>query len=177
MKRHRNLVILAITSVILAVGMPGCKKDSSPNNLAPIEASLKQDLTSAQGYNTQLADRLQLTGMEFSDSLCHRYDSLYHQCDTSFTMDFQRHCRQMAANMNGGNMMGGGMMGGGMYCNMDSIEEHINGMPHMNTYRMDSLLLADRQYCPGMAPVPQNVQEMYDQMQALRISHRHLHGW
>ena len=114
------------------------------------------------------------------DSTCKVYDMNYHQNDTAFSMHYYQYCLDMMK-MKGmgtnGKMGSGGMMGGsgGMMCNMDSMMVVMKGMMNMNTFKMDSMMDLHMVNCPAMGSMSSNMNNMFNNMQAMRKEHMTLH--
>ena len=180
----RKIAVIAIGAVMLFAASCNKSKTSPDTNSADLkatEALLNKDYSQAQQYESLLVERHKTPGMTMTDPTCNMYDSLYHMPDTSFTMHFQVYCLDMMK-MNGmgsnGMMNGsGGMMGGsgGMMCNMDSLFFVMRNMMNMNTFKMDSMMLIHEKNCPSMGTMTANMQNMINNMQAMRKEHMTLH--
>ncbi len=173
----RKIAIIAIGAVMLFAA--GCNKsktspDTNSEDLKAMEALLNKDYSQAQQYESLLVERHKTPGMTMMDSTCKMYDSLYHMPDTSFSIHFQTYCKDMMK-MNG--MGSNGMMGGsgGKMCNMDSMMVVMGNMSHMNTFKMDSMMLLHMKNCPAMGTMTTNMQSMVNNMQAMRKEHAELH--
>jgi len=182
----RKIAIIAIGAIIMLAA--GCNKstttpDQNAENLKATETLLNKDYSQAQQYENLLVERHKTVGMTMTDPTCKMYDSLYHMPDTSFTMHLHEYCLEMMK-MNGmgsNGMMGGGsggMMGGGsggMMCNMDSMMVAMGNMMNMTTMKMDSMMMLHMKNCPSMGTITENMQNMVNQMQAMRKEHQALH--
>ena len=183
-KLNQNTLFIALAILTVTAFFAGCKKnsstDNSSNQVSQMELKLGQDYTIANQYNMELANRLELPGITLMDSICRGYDSLFHMHDTLFTINFREYCTDMMEEhgMGTNGMMHGGMMGnnqGGMMCNMDSLIMSMNGMMHMTTYKMDSLMNLHMENCPSMGTMSSVMQDTFRNMQTLRKSHMVLH--
>ena len=178
-----SLIFLALVAMVISFA--SCKKssntDQTSQQLAQTESKLKLDYSQAQTYQNILVERHKTPGMTMTDPTCKMNDSLFHACDTSFTIHMQEYCKAMMSNMGMGSngMMGGGMMGGGnsggMMCNMDSMMTKINGMMNMTTFKMDSMMENHMKNCPKMGTLSATVQGYMDNMQTMRKAHMQLH--
>ena len=178
-----NAITFIGAIIVLVTGCSKSKTSSDPTSedLKSTEALITKDYSQAQQYEALLVERHKTPGMTMTDLTWKMYDSLYHLPDTSFTMHFQTYCKNMMK-MNGmgsNGMMGGsgGMMGGsgGMMCNMDSMMKAMNNMMNMNTFKMDSMMLLHMKNCPAMGTMTVNMQNMVNNMQAMRKEHESLH--
>jgi len=180
----RKIAIVTIGIAMILVS--GCRKNNSTSGitsetLKTTEAFMNQDYSQAQQYEKVLKDRHTTTGMTMTDTTCKRYDSMYHMQDTSFSMHLHQYCLEMMkmSGMDSNGMMGGsgGMMGGsgGMMCNMDSMMMAMNGMMNMNTFKMDSMMMVHMTNCPAMGSMPNTMQNLVNNMQAVRKEHMSLH--
>ncbi len=179
----KNIIFLGLLALVISFA--GCNKDADntvkSDPLLGSESYLKIEYNQALQYNTILVDRFNTPGMTWNDPVCKMNDSLYHISDTAFTMHMKGYYLQMMTNagMGSNGMMTGGMMGnggsGGMMCNMDSVIMRMNGMMNMTTFKMDSMMFLQTQYCPRMGNLNNTVHGYLNSMQAMRKVHQALH--
>jgi hypothetical protein len=179
----KKLAMIAVGTIIIMV--TGCKKNSTTvdtisADLQATQGLMSQDYSKAQQAENSLSSRLQVPGTTWTDQTVRMYETEFHDNDTMFTENFRHYSLDMMemAGMNSNGMMtGSGRMNqnGGMMCNMDSLFGVMGAMPHMTTYRIDSMMLRQAGYCPAMGNLPIAVQDMVNEMQTLRKQHVQLH--
>jgi hypothetical protein len=178
MRKFALIVLGAMLLVTISCKKNSTTTDPTAADLQATEGLLNQDYNKSQQEENLLSARINTPGVTWADQTVRMYDSIYHRNDTLFTENFRHYSLDMMtmAGMKSNGMMNGSMMGGGMMCNMDSLFMVMGGMQHMNTFKIDSMMMNQIADCPKMGTMPQTMQNMMNAMQGLRKQHMMLHN-